>query len=256
MNRIPKGLAVLCLALLPALGSARGEEVPAERVRGTVTQAVDIRRETQEKKDRWEAEKAKLLARYEAAKSRVAELQGREAVWEKRVGLMEGRVKEFERRIAESDRLEASLQGVLEILLDRLEKSVDRDLPFLPEERRRRIRFLEETLARPEVSGAEKLRHLLEALQVECEYGDTVEVYDQRIEVDGKRISADIFRLGRISLFWRTPDGRRAGQYDRVSGRWVELPAKYRRGITLAMEMAAKRRPIELVRLPVGRIRP
>jgi hypothetical protein len=116
--------------------------------------------------------------------------------------------------------------------------------------------FLEETLAQTDSSGAEKLRVLLEALLVECEYGDTVEVYEQRIEVDGEAVYANIFRLGRLSIFWQTPDGVRIGEYDRVGDRWVELPKKYARGISAAVEMAEKRRPIELLRLPVGRMNP
>ena len=140
--------------------------------------------------------------------------------------------------------------------MNRLEAWVEKDLPFLPEERAGRLRLLREGLARTDISGAEKLRQLLEALLVECEYGDTVEVYEQRIEVEGEPIFAIVFRLGRLSIFWQTPDRARVGEYDRVTNRWVELPGRYARSISAALEMAEKRRPIELLRLPVGRISP
>jgi hypothetical protein len=59
-----------------------------------------------------------------------------------------------------------------------------------------------------------------------------------------------------LSVFWQTPDGERVGEYDRVTNRWVEISGKYVRSISAAVEMAEKRRPIELLRLPVGRISP
>ena len=86
--------------------------------------------------------------------------------------------------------------------------------------------------------------------------GDTVEVYQQRIDVEGETVFADILRLGRLSIFWQTPDGKRAGEYDRVGKKWVEFPAGFSRSIQIAIEIANKRRPIELIKVPVGRLAP
>ncbi|MBW2036540.1 MAG: DUF3450 family protein [Deltaproteobacteria bacterium] len=66
----------------------------------------------------------------------------------------------------------------------------------------------------------------------------------------------DILRLGRLSLFCQTPDGKLVGHYDRAAGRWGLLPSKYRRQINRAVEMARRERTIDLVRLPIGRIVP
>ena len=56
-------------------------------------------------------------------------------------------------------------------MLRRLEESVARDLPFLTEERSLRLASLRQELVRPDIAGAEKLRRLLEALQIEAQYG-------------------------------------------------------------------------------------
>jgi Protein of unknown function (DUF3450) len=251
---MPRILILLFLALCgtaPVLG-----DTPAERVKETVTGAVDIRQETQRKTDQWAAEKAQLEARYRSSKVKIESLDEQTALWGEKVEVLQERVGELHRRIQESERLEANLHVIVEGLMSRLEAWVREDLPFLPEEREERLRSLKETLAQTESSAAEKLRRLLEALLVECEYGDTVEVYEQRIEVDGEPVFANIFRLGRLSLFWQTPDGARVGEYDRVKDRWAELPRENAQNISAAMEMAEKRRPIELVRLPLGRISP
>jgi hypothetical protein len=249
-----KVLIFLLIALfgtVPVLG-----EPPAERVKETVTGTVDIRQETQKKEDRWAGEKTQLEARYRSSKAHIESLEKQTALWGTKVEVLQEQVDEFNRRIEESERLEANLGEILDAVMGRLEGWVGKDLPFLPEERAQRLSFLRETLAQTDSSGAEKLRHLLEALLVECEYGETVEVYEQRIQVDGEPVFATLFRLGRLSIFWQTPDGARVGEYDRVTKGWVELPAKYVRSISAAVEMAEKRRPIEILRLPVGRLKP
>ena len=247
-------LLLSIVAAMPALGQTGPSKEP--RLSDTVKGTVEIRQETQRKEDRWAEERAELEARYRAAKAGVETLEKQEAILEKKDQVLERQVNEMTRRLEESERLEQGLQEVMETILSRLGNWIEQDLPFLPEERTERIRALEEALALTDTSAGEKLRRLLEALQVECEYGDTVEVYQQKIEVEGEPIFADIFRLGRLSIFWQTPDGTRVGEYDRVADRWVELPTKYRRGIRAAIEMAAKQRPVELVKLPVGRISP
>ncbi len=250
-----KQVLMVLLAVFIAAGQAQGQS-PDRKVRKTVQGTVDIRQETQRQEDIWAQEQEKLLARYRTAREQVEALEKQKQSLEKRDAALREQVAELARRIAESDRLEAGLQTVMEETLERLVAFMEEDLPFLPEERALRIRSLRDTLAHTDTTPGEKLRVLLEALQVEAEYGDTVETYQQRIDVDGESIFADIFRLGRLSIFWMTPDGRRVGEYDRVTDRWVELPARYRQSIRMAVEMAAKQRPVELIRLPVGRIKP
>jgi len=109
-------------------------------------------------------------------------------------------------------------------------------------------------LGDPDAPAAEKLRRVLEAHQVEAGYGGTVETISQRITVDGAELHADVLRLGRLALFWRTPDGTRAGHFDQGQGAWVESDRSARHAIGRAMEMAARMRPVAVIGLPLGRI--
>jgi len=225
-------------------------------VKGTVNETVEVRQQTQQKLDDWSADKAALLARYRAARSGVEWLSGRKTEEEAVAGALAGRVSELQRRLAEADRLEGSIQDTLQVILERLEESVQTGLPFLPEERRLRLATVRQEMTQPDVTAAEKLRRVLEALQVEAGYGSTVEVYQDLIEVEGQQLHVDILRLGRLSLFWRTPDGKRAGHHDRAARAWVELPGQHRQRIERAMEMASRMRQVELIDLPLGRIAP
>ena len=138
----------------------------------------------------------------------------------------------------------------------RLEESVATSLPFLPAERELRLASLSSELVRPDVASGEKLRRLMEALQVEASYGASVEVYQDQISLAGVDLNADVLRLGRVALFWSTPDGSRVGTYDQATNQWTELSDGENRTIAMAMEMATRQRPMELIAMPLGRINP
>ncbi len=247
-----RAVGLVAVLLLSACSCARAQTGTA--VRDTVTGTVEIRQQTQQQQDAWAREKDDLIRRYRLAESRSKWLAERLDVRRRRVQAVEQRVAELQRRLREADRLEGSLQDTLQVILERLEQEVGGSLPFLPQERAFRLQTLREDLARPDVDPAEKLRRLLEALQVETGYGSTVEVYQDRITVAGEPVYADILRLGRVALFWMTPDRKEGGVYDQGRSQWVALDARERRRISLAMDMAARLRPVELTDLPVGRI--
>jgi hypothetical protein len=243
---------VLLLIFAAPLLLAQSEEDLKKKVEGTV----EIQKKTQQQQDDWAAEKSGLEARYRTAKANVEYLIQRKAVQEKKAQALRDAVAELDRRLIEADRLQASLQDTLNTTLNRLETWLDYDLPFLMTERKARIETVREELAQPDITGAEKLRRLLEVLQVETGYGNTVEVVQDRIELEGDTIFVDVLRLGRVSVFWRTPDGESVGEYDRATAKWVKLSGKYNRTIGAAMDMAARIRPVELIALPLGRIQP
>jgi len=244
-------LLVCCLFLIPT----PAQETPRE-LEETVDGTVAIEQETQQIKDDWAVERDQLLARRRTALANREYLEERREVLSARRDALEERVAELRRRLGESARLETSIQDTLVRILQRLEQVVHDDLPFLPEERARRLAMLRDELARPDTTPAERLRRLMEALQIEAHYGSGIEVYGDRIEVDGDSLFVDVLRVGRLSLFWQTTDGRRAGEYDRVTGAWVPLSGTHRRSIGRAIEMARRRRPYELIALPLGRIEP
>ena len=249
---------IVLLAMLATVPAAWAQDASgaaaADQARDATGEAIDTRQQTQQQQDAWSDEEAALNARYRAAKANVAWPAERKVEEEARVAAIEARVNELGRRLDEAVRLEDSLQDTLLVIFDRLATGVDRSLPFLPAEREQRLASLSDELVQPDVPAGEKLRRLLEALQVETGYASSVEVYQDQIAVDGEDIFADILRLGRVALFWRTPDGERVGTFDQGDDRWTELPGSHKRNLGLAVEMATRRRPIELIELPLGRV--
>lgn len=245
--------ALVALLLVLIVGQLLAQS-SADDVRETVQGTVELDQRTQEERDAWASEQAELEARYRTAKANIAYLSDRIAGEEKAVAGLTESIEELERRMHEARLLQSSLQDTLDTVLVRFEEFVGSDLPFLTDERERRLDELRRELARPEVTGAEKLRRLLEALQIETEYGKSAEVEQQEITLDGEPIFVDVLRVGRVSLFWRTPDGDRAGTFDRGSWEWVELAPSYGRTIGNAIEMASRIRPVQLIDLPLGRV--
>jgi hypothetical protein len=166
----------------------------------------------------------------------------------------EVQVAETLRMIKEADRINKELQTYLESVVTRLEGWIENDVGFLMEERKSRIASVKEVLARSDKTLAEKYRRVMEVLQIEAEYGRSVEIYRQTVQLKGKERLVDVLRVGRLSLFCRTPDGKLAGAFDQANGKWVALPSKYRREINKAADVADRRRTIELIKLPIGRI--
>ena len=222
----------------------------------TAGETVQIEKETQSERDAWASEQAELEARYRTAKANVRYLDERIVVEQKKQAALEESISELSRRLEEAHLLQSSLQDTMNVIMSRFEEFVERDLPFLPEERERRIANLRDLLSKPDVTGAEKVRMLFEALRAEAEYGSTVEVNRTEINVNGEPVFADVLKVGRVSLFWRTPDGRRSGTFDPAERRWIELDRKHDPAIRQTIEMATHMRPIELIALPLGRVQP
>ena len=246
----------LATVLAAAAAAPAALSQDAAKLSNTVNKTVETHQQTQKMQQDWAGEQADLTARLKAARAQGDFFQKKKDLEEKEVAALDKGIAELERRMVESVRLNESLIDTLDAVVVRLENFVSRDLPFLMEERRARIAGLKESLARPDFTGAEKLRRVLEALQVEANYGNVAEVYQEKIMINDEEVHADMVRIGRVSVYWLTPDGERVGEYDRGQGKWVELDHKYAHTINVTREMALRLRSVEVVSLPLGRIQP
>jgi hypothetical protein len=246
--------AVLTSAILGAAPLLA--QTDSTSVKAIVERMIDLEKIAQQKKDDWAAERAELQARSAALSATIAFLRDRKATDEERLAALNRTVADLERRIAEAASLGDTVRSALEELCGAIEPSVRGDLPYRVGDRQSRFDALRADIGNPGVIPAEKIRKCFDFLQTEAVYGITVEVADQRIAVGADTLVAQVLRTGRIGLYWRTPDGNRAGWFDREKGAWVELGGGDRGRIGRAVEMALRQRPIEVIALPVGRIQP
>jgi len=124
------------------------------------------------------------------------------------------------------------------------------DVPFLKEERARRIATLRETLDRADVSTAEKYRRILEAYTVEMEYGRTLEAYEGKLGEGEETRTVNFLRIGRVALLYQTLDGDETGYWDVDKKDWVE-DSDYKRAVKDGLKIARKASAPDLLIAPV-----
>ena len=138
----------------------------------------------------------------------------------------------------------------MERMADSLEQFVNLDAPFSLDERTKRINQVRATLSDPKVTASEQVRQVLEAYNIEREYGRTIETYEDAIEIDGEEKVVNILRIGRLALLYQIIDQSQAGIWDTEQNDWVEVSG-YRIPIRDGIRMANKTAPLDLLAVPV-----
>jgi len=151
------------------------------------------------------------------------------------------------------DEIEVTARDVLPLMVkmvDTLDKFIALDVPFLLDERTKRVAGLKAMLSRSDVSISEKYRRILEAYQIEMEYGRTLDAYDGKLDAGKESKNVEFVRLGRITLMYRTLDGKEAGYWDADTKAWVQHNS-YASAVRAALHVAKKQGAPDLMLVPV-----
>ena len=149
--------------------------------------------------------------------------------------------------------IERQIIPLMTRMVDALEGFIQLDTPFLMKERTARVDRLHEAMERSDVSAAEKLRVVIEAYQIENDYGRTIEAYKGSTEINGKQLEVDFLRIGRIALLYQTVGGAHTGAWDATSNSFVELPpATYQSQVSDGLKIARKQVAPDLLIVPVA----
>lgn len=230
------------------------DNVVEDRIENPVRDAIKTRIKSQANQEEWYREKQKKTAIYERLKMENSQLRERQIRLEgSKKDLLE-RINNKARQLEQIKEISDQISPYLHEVLDRLNMFYQNDVPFLHDERSRRIDNLTKVLSEPDVTVSEKARKIMEALMVEAGYGHTIEVYRDTVDINGTGTLVDIFRFGRVALFYQTLDGRNCGFYNVAEKGWKPLPEIYSETIAAVMAIGAKRRPVELLSLPLGRL--
>ena len=128
-------------------------------------------------------------------------------------------------------------------MIDGREAFVNLDTPFLIDERKARVARLRALMDRSDANPAEKYRKILEAFEIENEYGRTIEAYEGDLEVEGVNRTVNFLRLGRVTWLYQTLDGDESAVWSREQNGWVDLDGDFdseiRANIRIAKEQAA-----------------
>jgi septal ring factor EnvC (AmiA/AmiB activator) len=159
-------------------------------------------------------------------------------------------IASIERQLVEIETTVREVQPLMQRMVETLEKFVGLDVPFLLEERSKRVAGLKEMMARADVTISEKYRRILEAYQIELEYGRTLDAYEGKIGQGDAAKTVEFVRLGRISLMYQTPDGKETGYWDQAQRTWVR-DDDYQHEVKEALRVAKKIGAPDLLTVPV-----
>jgi hypothetical protein len=252
IHRIVLIAVVLLLIVQPAaFGKAKPKKVQ-EKMAG----AIEREAQAQKKADDWSVSKEDLINEIRDLKTRVTWLQYQRQKHETYVQGLKDNIAQLEAKKLEARKVREQLEPYLEEVVDRLEKFIVADLPFLSEERQQRLMFLRNTMNDYHLSLGEKLRRVFEALQVEATYGKMVTASEATLDIGGSETQVTILRLGRVAMFYQSLNGEKIGRWNREAKKWEPLSKDFERDIRRALEMARRERSVQLIQLPLGAVKP
>ncbi len=158
---------------------------------------------------------------------------------------------ELNSSIDEVSVVERQITPLMLRMIDSLATFVELDVPFLQEERDNRIAGLEDLMDRADVDVSEKFRRVMEAYQIESEYGRTIEAYNGAMDVDGQSQDVEFLRVGRTVLIYKTRNGDTMGVWNQQARQWQELDSSYASNVQEASRIARKQLAPDLLMLPI-----
>ncbi len=166
---------------------------------------------------------------------------------EQQIRSQQSQITVIEQEIGGLDATAAAVEPLLQKMFTQLEEFVKGDVPFFAAERAARLEKLRDTMGRVDAAPGERFRRLLEAYQIEMEYGRTMSSYKGKL-ADGRDV--EFVRLGRVSLFYRTADGAESGYWDQQQKMWV-ADRNSARAIEQALAIAKEQKAADLIVVPV-----
>lgn len=229
--------------------SANGQQ-PSE-IRELQEELQQTAQDSQERVEQLDNETMSLVANYNRELERYQDLL---TYNESMRALLASQAEEKARIEAELQEVEVVRQEIVPLMLemvDVLEQFFELDMPMLTAERSARIEQLKSIVTRSDVDIAEKYRRIIEAYQIEAEYGQSLEAYEAQAEIAGEELTVDFLRVGRVALFYVSLDRNEAGIWNQEDGRWVQLPDQYLDSLDYALRVAREQAPPNLIELPL-----
>lgn len=237
------------LVVFPILIGQAGAQL--DEVLGTEIRSNDEAARSQQRIDRISDDTEALLVEFRQVSERIDSLRVYNRQVEGLIHSQETELVDLQEQIDNVTVLEREILPLMLRMVESLDQFVALDVPFLEKERRDRVAFVRGLLGRSDASVAEKYRRLLEAWQIENEYGRTIEEYSGEMQVGGTTRIVDFLRIGRVALIYQTRDGGLSGAWDQKQRSWVDLGDEYRAEIRAGLRMARKQAAPDLLRLPI-----
>ena len=243
----------IVLSLAAALPLGLSVQVSAQSVEGAATAQVGVDKAAAASQERIN----QTLDKTQDAASKYAQSLAEAESMEKYNKQLAAQVKEqeeqvvsIEKQLLDIETTNREVQPLMQKMVDTLQQFVALDVPFLLAERTDRVDSLQTLMKESDVAISEKYRRIIEAYQIELEYGRTLEAYEGLIGEGADARTVDFVRLGRIALMYQTLDGSETGYWNADEKKWT-VDNSYAHAVSEARRVAKKDGAPDLLTVPV-----
>ena len=244
--------AVIAVAAVSALAAS---SAGAQQLDPPIDAAIDANQagaESQRRVEGISTETDSLIAEYRLTNKKIESLQ----IFNRQLRqVIDSQNEELESLQSQIDGVEEVGRSVTPLMLkmiEALDQFVSFDIPFLLEERKARVARLRVLMRQSDVAEPERYRSILEAYQIEGDYGRTVDSSAGTVEKDGVEIPVDFLRIGRVGLMYKTRDGEGYGVWNQLDKTWEPLDkGDWANWIDEGLRVAKKQAAPQLIRVPL-----
>lgn len=252
MNKQRLLSALMAAVLTACLGAPAFAQVSIDQVTDEGVKRADAGAAEQQRVEQIATQTDDLLAQYNTLSKVVDGLKTYNSLLQRQVDNQETEKTALAESIDSVALIERQIVPMMTRMLDSLEEFIRLDTPFLMNERTERLARLREMMERSDVTSAEKFRRVIEAYQIENDYGRTIEAYKGTVDIEGTPQEVDFLRIGRVSLAYQSVGGQYTGAWDPAAGAFVEVPPEtFKAHVNQGIRVARKQVAPDLLVVPV-----
>lgn len=209
-------------------------------------------RQTDERVSEIAGERDRLLSEYRSVLRQLETVRSYNDQMQAIVDEQESEIDQLEGELGQLADTQREILPMLLRMIDTLDTFIERDTPFLLEERNNRVADLREMMDRGDITLAEKFRQVFAAYQTENDYSRNIEAYKAAIVLGGRELTVEFLRVGRLGLYYQSLDGELTGWWNPDARSFEKLEGdRYRVTIGDALSIAKKQAAQDLLKLPV-----
>lgn len=203
---------------------------------------------SQDKIDKLSQQERELFLEYRNLLREIETLQTYNTQLQSVIKTQEEEIQNFDQQIIDIEVTQQRIMPLMAEMINSLNAFVLQDTPFLPQLRKSKKENLEQLLAKSNLTVSQKYRYIIEAYEIEMDYGRTIESYEGKLE-DGQSVT--FLRIGRTALYYITHNKERAGIYNTNTLQFEEVEKKFIKQIEIGVKIARKQLAPQLLKLPV-----
>ena len=243
------------VALLLATSFAAFGQADPQRTESRMSSAIEIEAQAQKKAEDWAVGKEDLVLEIRDVQTTIAWYEYNIKKYQIYIDRLNRNIDVLRAKKLEARKVREGLEPYLEnVAVDGLEAFIASDLPFDTEDRNLRIELLRNVMNDPHNTLAEKLRKVVEALEIEARFGQEATSTDETLVLNGVETDVTILRYGRLAMFYQSLDGESVGWWNDQAKTWEPIDDSFARGIKRALAMTRGERGVDLIQVPIGAV--